>query len=89
MISFLLDKTHLTTRNRFEDGVSFRRSIGTPPGDSLSLILFTIYSEAVVRNSRNIPLNDAMKLTYADVASLVSKKSIEVAKISDVFGSWD
>jgi hypothetical protein len=56
IIQYLLSDTVLKPKTRGKLGASFRTTIGTPQGDALSPVLFTVYLEHVLREVR--PLFD-------------------------------
>ena len=53
MIRFLLAATSLEPRLSTGDCHAFASTIGTPQGDSLSPVLFTVYLEAALRDVRS------------------------------------
>ena len=53
MISFLLAATSLEPRLSTGDYHAFASTIGTPQGDSLKPVLFTVYLEAALRDLRS------------------------------------
>ena len=53
MIRFLLADTSLQPRLSTGDCLAFATTIGTPQGDSLSPVLFTVYLEAALRDLRS------------------------------------
>ena len=53
MIRFLLAATSLEPRLSTGDCHAFASTIGTPQGDSLSAVLFTVYLEAALRDLRS------------------------------------
>ena len=79
MIRLLLADTSLEPRLSTGDCHAFATSIGTPQGDSLSPVLFTVYLEAALRDLRSRlptrPLADAnlpLDVEYADDTDLIS-----------------
>ena len=79
MIRFLLAATSLEPRLSTEECIAFATTIGTPQGDSLSPVLFTIYLEAALRDLRSRlpprpPADTALPLDveYADDTDFVS-----------------
>ena len=79
MIRFLLAATSLEPRLSTEECLAFATTIGTPQGDSLSPVLFTIYLEAALRDLRSRlpprpPADTALPLDveYADDTDFVS-----------------
>ena len=52
IIQYLLSTTTLETKINGQKGNPFRTTIGTPQGDALSPVLFTIYLEAALRECR-------------------------------------
>ena len=54
MIRFLLADTSLQPRLSTGDCLAFTTTIGTPQGDSLSPVLFTVYLEAALRDLRSV-----------------------------------
>ena len=79
MIRFLLAATSLEPRLSTGDCHAFASTIGTPQGDSLSPVLFTIYLEAALRDLRSRlpprPPADAslpLAVEYADDIDFIS-----------------
>ena len=79
MIRLLLADTTLEPRLSTGDCHAFATSIGTPQGDSLSPVLFTVYLEAALRDLRSRlptrPLADAnlpLDVEYADDTDFIS-----------------
>ena len=79
MIRLLLADTSLEPRLSTGDCHAFATSIGTPQGESLSPVLFTVYVEAALRNLRSRlptrPLADAnlpLDVEYADDTDFIS-----------------
>ena len=79
MIRLLLADTSLEPRLSTGDCHAFATSIGTPQGDSLSPVLFTVYLEAALRDLRSRlptrPLADAnlpLDVEYADDTDFIS-----------------
>ena len=79
MIRLLLTDTSLEARLSTGDCHAFATSIGTPQGDSLSPVLFTVYLEAALRDLRSRlptrPLADAnlpLDVEYADDTDFIS-----------------
>ena len=79
MIRLLLADTSLEPRLSTGDCHAFATSIGTPQGDSLSPVLFTVYLEAALRDLRSHlptrPLADAnlpLDVEYADDTDFIS-----------------
>ena len=79
MIRFLLADTSLQPRLSTGDCIAFATTIGTPQGDSLSPVLFTVYLEAALRDLRSRlptrPPEDAallLDVEYADDTDFIS-----------------
>ena len=79
MIRFLLADTSLQPRLSTGDCMAFATTIGTPQGDSLSPVLFTVYLEAALRDLRSRlptrPPEDAalpLDVEYADDTDFIS-----------------
>ena len=79
MIRFLLADTSLQPRLTTGDCMAFATNIGTPQGDSLSPVLFTVYLEAALRDLRSRlptrPPEDAalpLDVEYADDTDFIS-----------------
>ena len=79
MICFLLAPTSLEPRLSTGDCHAFASTIGTPQGDSLSPVLFTVYLEAALRDLRSRlpprpPADDRLPLDveYADDIDFIS-----------------
>ena len=79
MIRFLLVDTSLQPRISTGDCLAFATTIGTPQGDSLSPVLFTVYLEAALRDLRpRLPMRppeDAalpLDVEYADDTDFIS-----------------
>ena len=79
MIRFLLADTSLQPRLSTGDCLAFATTIGTPQGDSLSPVLFTVYLEAALRDLRSRlptrPPEDAalpLDVEYADDTDFIS-----------------
>ena len=79
MIRFLLAATSLEPRLSTGDCHAFASTIGTPQGDSLSPVLFTVYLEAALRDLRSRlpprPPADArlpLDVEYADDIDFIS-----------------
>ena len=79
MIRFLLADTSLQPRLSTGDCMAFATNIGTPQGDSLSPVLFTVYLEAAFRDLRSRlpmrPPEDAalpLDVEYADNTDFIS-----------------
>ena len=79
MIRFLLADTSLQPRLSTCDCLAFATTIGTPQGDSLSPVLFTVYLEAALRDLRSRlptrPPEDAalpLDVEYADDTDFIS-----------------
>ena len=67
ILQYLLSHTFLATRIQGQYGKKFQTTIGTPQGDALSPILFTIYLESALRHHMsNIPT------TYTAAHNIVS-----------------
>ena len=79
MIRFLLDATSREPRLSTGDCHAFASTVGTPQGDSLSPVLFTVYLEAALRDLRSRlpprpPADDRLPLDveYADDIDFIS-----------------
>ena len=79
MIQFVLADTSLQPRLSTGDCLAFTMTIGTPQGDSLSPVLFTVYLEAALRDLRSRlptrPPEDAalpLDVEYADDTDFIS-----------------
>ena len=79
MIRFLLAATSLEPRLSTGEGHAFASTIGTPQGDSLSPVLFTVYLKAALRDLRSRlpprPPADArlpLDVEYADDIDFIS-----------------
>ena len=79
MIRFLLAATSLEPRLSTGDCHAFTSTVGTPQGDSLSPVLFTVYLEAALRDIRSRlpprpPADDRLPLgvEYADDIDFIS-----------------
>ena len=79
MIRLLLADTSLEPRHSTGDCHAFATSIGTPQGDSLSPVLFTVYLEAALRDLRSrLPVrrladsNLPLDVEYADDTDFIS-----------------
>ena len=79
IIRFLLADTSLQPRLSTGDCMAFATTIGTPQGDSLSPVLFTVYLEAALRDLRSRlptrPPEDAalpLDVEYADDTDFIS-----------------
>ena len=79
MIRFLLAATSLEPRLSTGDCHAFASTVGTPQGDSLSPVLFTVYLEAALRDLRSRipprpPADDRLPLDveYADDIDFIS-----------------
>ena len=75
LIQFLLSNTHIKTRmNNADINAPFTSNVGTPQGDGLSPVLFTIYLEHALKEVRTVigepksPLEEKIprEIAYAD-----------------------
>ena len=55
LLTYLLSNTTLTSRIQGTYGPKFNTTIGTPQGDSLSGLIFTVYMEIIYRELQNKP----------------------------------
>ena len=77
MIRYLLSNTIVKPKiNRASVETEFRSNIGTPQGDSISPILFTIYLEKALREIRAVLEVDieSNEIEYADDVDFISSK---------------
>jgi len=76
IVHYLLSNTYLATRIQGYYGKKFQTTIGTPQGDALSPILFTLYLEMALRtHCNNIPTAYSTEhriISYADDTDFVS-----------------
>ena len=95
LIRTLLANTTLTFTSG-KQTVTIKTTIGTPQGDSLSPILFTIYLEAAMKELRKLlPTNERLtkELIYADDVDLIFDTEEEAQKyvpiISSTLRQWN
>ena len=93
MIRYLLSNTNIKPRiNRASIETKFETNIGTPQGDSISPVLFTIYLEKALREIRleldkNIEPNE---IAYADDLDFISNKEyIDLDKITPIMEKYN
>ncbi|XP_029655531.1 uncharacterized protein LOC115229293 [Octopus sinensis] len=73
IIRLLLANTRLSVRTEGATSRSFKTTTGTPQGDSLSPLLFTIYLESALRDLRKCYTGDIEEASYADDVDFVSR----------------
>ena len=87
LIQFLLSNTHINTRiNNADINTPFTSNVGTPQGDGLSPVLFTIYLEHAVKEVRTVigepksPLEEKIprEIAYAEDVDFVDLKYIDI-----------
>ena len=83
LIQFLLSNTHINTRiNNAEINAPFTSNVGTPQGDGLSPVLFTIYLEHALKEVRKVigepksPLEEKIprEIAYAEDVDFVGRE---------------
>ena len=87
LIQFLLSNTHINTRiNNAYINAPFTSNVGTPQGDGLSPVLFTIYLEHALKEVRTVigepksPLEEKIprEIAYADDVDFVGLEYIDI-----------
>ena len=87
LMQFLLSNTHINTRiNNADINASFTSNVGTPQGDGLSPVLFTIYLEHALKEVRTVigepksPLEEKIprEIAYADDVDFVGLEYIDI-----------
>ena len=87
LIQFLLSNTHINTRiNNADINAPFTSNVGTPQGDGLSPVLFTIYLEHALKEVRTVigkpksPLEEKIprEIAYADDVDFVGLEYIDI-----------
>ncbi|GFR71804.1 very-long-chain enoyl-CoA reductase [Elysia marginata] len=87
LVRFLLSNTTLETRtNKADIQAPFNSNIGTPQGDGLSPVLFTIYLEHALRKTRTVIGDPTTKLeelipreiAYADDVDFIGSQYIDI-----------
>ena len=87
LIQFLLSNTHIKTRiNNADINAPFTSNVGTPQGDGLSPVLFTIYLEHALKEVRTAigepksPLEEKIprEVAYADDVEFVGLEYIDI-----------
>ena len=87
LIQFLLSNTHMNTRiNNADINAPFTSNVGTPQGDGLSPVLFTIYLEHALEEVRTVigelksPLEEKIprEMAYADDVDFVGLEYIDI-----------
>ena len=87
LIKYLLTNTKMIIKidNRF--GNCFSTSIGSPQGDSLSPILFSIYLKEALKN---LPFHlSGKELIYADDVDFVTEKEIDIEEICNTLKKYN
>ena len=87
LIQFLLSNTHINTRiNNADINAPFTSNVGTPQGDGLSPVLFTIYLEHALKEVRTVlgkpksSLEEKIprEIAYADDVDFVGLEYIDI-----------
>ena len=87
LMQFLLSNTHINTRiNNADINAPFTSNVGTPQGDGLSPVLFTIYLEHALKEVRSVigepksPLEEKIprETAYADDVDFVGLEYIDI-----------
>ena len=87
LIQFLLSNTYINTRiNNADINAPFTSNVGTPQGDGLSPVLFTIYLEHALKEVRTViakpksPLEEKIprEIAYADDVDFVGLEYIDI-----------
>ena len=73
--------------NNFEEGPNFFTKIGIPQGNGLSLVMFTLYLEIVIKKVGI--KTSAQDISYADDVDLLSKKGIDLTEVEKVLKKWN
>lgn len=87
MTHALLNKTTLVVRIKSSLSKAFETNIGTPQGDALSPVLFTLYLELALRKLREVcpqPMADASlpaEIEYADDTDFISSVPTHIESI--------
>ena len=90
LIQFLLSNTRINTRiNKADIEAPFTSNVGTPQGDGLSPVLFTIYLEHALKSARNTigepttPIDKIIprEIAYADDVDFIGSEHINIDKI--------
>ena len=98
IIRFLLSDTIINTRiNGATKEKSFESNIGSPQGDSLSLVLFSIYLENALKEVRNIlprPTSDFEKtlpteIVYADDVDFIGLEFADIAEVQKTLKKYN
>lgn len=92
ILNYLLSNTKLTTRINGTYGEWFDTTIGTPQGDALSPILFTVYLEAAIREYleiKDIKFTELqMIILYADDTDFINLENFE-DEMAEVLKKWN
>ena len=98
MVRFLLSNTNVNTKiNGATNQQPFTSNIGTPQGDCLSPVLFTIYLEHAMKEVRKvIPRPDTTferygpsEISYADDVDFISQNHIDTSAIQSVLTKYN
>ena len=98
LVRFLLSNTTLETRiNKADIQAPFNSNIGTPQGDGLSPVLFTIYLEHALRKKRTIIGDPTTKLeelipreiAYADDVDFIGSQYIDIDAVGNALKEFD
>ena len=90
LIQFLLSNTQINTRiNKADTRAPFTSNVGTPQGDGLSPVLFTVYLEHALKNARDIIGQPKTRLeqlipreiAYADDVDFVGSDYMDIKAI--------
>ncbi|GFS08575.1 endonuclease-reverse transcriptase [Elysia marginata] len=100
LVRFLLSNTTLETRINKADiqaPFNFNSNIGTPQGDGLSPVLFTIYLEHALRKTRTVIGDPTTKLeelipreiAYADNVDFIGSQYIDIDAVENALKEFD
>ena len=98
LIQSLLSNTHINTRiNNADINAPFTSNVGTPQGDGLSPVLFTIYLEHALKEVRTVigepksPLEEKIprEIAYADDVDFVGLEYIDIDAVQRTFHRYN
>ena len=88
-IGFLLTETTLSIKHTNNNSSKFDTWIGSPQGDALSPVLFTIYLEACMKSIRKTYPEECYELTYADdIDFITTTKDLDLDNVGKLLQDW-
>ena len=98
LIQFLLSNTHINARiNNADINAPFTSNFGTPQGDGLSPVLFTIYLEHALKEVRTVigepkpPLEEKIprEIAYADDVDFLGLEYADIDAVQRTLHSYN